>query len=158
MNFDYVAQPEDFEDKLFAENNKALFDEYIDLLILGNDERAAFALVFGHEMVSDNLGHLRILCTKRNPYFKSRFKRRLEEMPLSDMWSVKRTVHSLLRLVYDPDCKDSAKLNAIRELNVIYGITMIDEHGNSKLGRSMDDFYGKLEENGLYPSQGAAKH
>lgn len=141
MSQDYVAMPEDFEDPRFAEHNQALFDEFIDLVIQGHDMRASFALVFGMEVATDNYTGQRILCTQRNPYYKMRYKKRMEEMPLKELWSVKSSIHNLVKLVRDPEVAASAKLNAIRELNIIYGITMIDENGNSKMGRSMDDFY-----------------
>lgn len=154
MDENYVLMPEDFEDHNFALNNQRLFDEFIGLVVRGVSDHVAMRLVFGDSVCADQMATARIYAIKRNPYYKNNFDAKLESIPLSEMWNPRIAIHQLLRLVRDELAKDTARLNAMKELNVITGITVIDEAGNTKMGRSLDDFYSSLEKegpNGLYP-------
>lgn len=135
----------DFADERFALNNKALFDEFIELTVRGVDIASALRLTFGECMLADSEAHGRVWGIQRNPYYKKQFALRLKAIPTNEMWNPKLAVHNLVKLALDPSAKDSARINAMKELNVITGITIVDENGQTKIGRSMDDFYTAME-------------
>lgn len=143
MNGKMIPMPEDFALLRFAQNNQALFDEFIELAVRGVDMASCMRLTFGEDMLSDQYAHARIWAIQRNPYYKGKFALRLKEIPSSELWNPKLAIHNLVKLALDPGAKDSARINAMKELNVITGITVVDELGQTKLGRSMDDFYSK---------------
>lgn len=145
MDKDPVLMAEDFEDPLFAQNNSALFDEFIDLCIKGVEELSAMRIVFGESTVQDGGFIGRLYALKRNPYYKKRFPLALAAMKTDEIWNP-RIAMTLLVSIARSSTKDSARINAIRELNVMTGITIIDEAGNTKMGRNLDDFYTKVQE------------
>jgi len=137
----HVATPSDFASEMFALNNIELFDEYIKRRIEGESSYVAFRIAFGEEFVGDNFVQARIYGIERNPYFVNHFKKRLEATKLSDMWNPKVAVHNLLMMARDVLAKESARLGAMKELNLITRLVVIDESGKSKAGRSLADFY-----------------
>lgn len=140
-----LPTPEDFEQRRFAENNKQLFDEYIELVVRGVDHQSALRLTFGEAVAIDQFTWARIFALQRNPYYKTQFKRRLDSIEMNELWNPKLAVHNLVKLALDPGAKETARLNAMKELNLIIGITVVDENGTTKLGRNMDDFYTQLQ-------------
>jgi len=160
MSNGYTLMPEDFEDHNFALNNSQLFDEFIDKCIRGYQELEAMRLVFGEETVDDGKFISRLYALKRNPYYKAHYEKRLAEIPLNELWNPRIAVQQLVQIARSSE-KDSARINAIKELNVVTGITVIDEAGNTKMGRSLDDFYAQVEQKmggELYADQQATKH
>jgi hypothetical protein len=137
---DLLATPRDFADEAFAAANRLLFDEYIEHRVQGISSGLAFRTVFGEEYV-DNLMMARIIGLERNRYYVINFKKRLNDIPLKELWNPKTSIHELLTLVRDKMAKETARLNAIKELNVLCAITIVDENGKTKAGRSLDDFY-----------------
>ncbi|WP_217478297.1 hypothetical protein, partial [Staphylococcus aureus] len=63
-----------------------------------------------------------------------------------DLWNPKTALHELLQMVRDPTVKDSSRLSAIKELNVLAEITFVDESGKTRVGRGLADFYASEAE------------
>lgn len=139
----YVATPDDFQDIQFAKNNLAAFTAYVDLKIQGYASGHCLRQVFGNAYVSDGQHGERIYAMERNPEYQRIFKFRLTNVKASDLWSPQVSINELLQMVRSPFVKDAARLAAIKELNVMYNITVMDDKGNTKPGRSLDDFYAK---------------
>jgi hypothetical protein len=57
------------------------------------------------------------------------------------LWNPGMSAHSLVSLVKSDETKDNVRLSAIKELNVIFGITVVDENGRTRAIRKLDDFY-----------------
>lgn len=143
-----IATPSDFASEQFASHNRQIFDEFIELRVRGISNFVAYRMVLGDEY-NDNMAQARIYSIEMNPYFKREFNRVLAATPVSEMWNPKVAVHELLSLVRDRFAKESARMSAIKELNVIANITIVDESGKTKAGRNLADFYasegGKTE-------------
>jgi hypothetical protein len=144
MSDDYLPNAKDFEDEKFALMNTAFFDKYIKLRLEGVGSYRAFRQTFGDDLI-DGFTTSRIYALERNPYFTKHFKQRFDVMKPADMWSPKVSVFELLQIVKDDMNKATSRISAIRELNVLLGITVIDDLGKSKVSRSLEDFY---KENG----------
>lgn len=129
-----------FADESFAIVHKDLFDQFIEYRIHGYHSSVCFKRVFGAENYDSN-AHMRIENLEHNPYYKRRFAQRLEEVKTSELWNTKISINELLSSARNPFAKDSVRLNAIKELNVMCGITVVDESGKTKAGRSLEDFY-----------------
>ncbi len=138
---------DDFADPAFIELNKSLYDKYIALRVKGYDARTAFLRVFGKEHMPENAQAIdwRLEGIESSEYFNKHFDAALEATPVSKMWNPKRSLNELLCVVRGPYVKDSVKLGAIKELNVMVGIIIIDENGKTKAGRSLADFYDDAE-------------
>lgn len=135
-----IATPSDFASETFAAHNKQIFDEIIELRVRGISQFVAYRMVLGDEY-NDNMAQARIYSIEMNPYYKREFNRVLEATPVHEMWNPKVAVHELLSLVRDRFAKESARMSAIKELNVIANITIVDESGKTKAGRNLADFY-----------------
>lgn len=136
-----LATPRDFADERFALNNRQVLDQYMDMRVQGHPGYKVFRIIFGEKYVGDNLMQARVYALENNPYYRREFPKKLEAIRIDQLWNPKVAVHELVSLVRDPYAKESARMSAMKELNVITKIVIIDESGNSKPGRSLDDFY-----------------
>lgn len=137
---DRIATPTDFASEQFAFHNRQIFDEFIALRVHGVSPYVAYRMVLGEDY-ADNYAQARIYAIEMNPYYKREFHAQLEATPVSELWNPKVAVHELLSLVRDRFAKESARMSAIKELNVIANITIVDETGKTKAGRNLADFY-----------------
>lgn len=140
----------ELRDPFASTHNKAYYDEYITLRLKGRSPVQCLRMVFGEEYTSDNQGYARVYGIESNPYFVKEFPRRLEEISFREMWNPKESVLLLLTIAHDPMAKDQARLNAIDRLNILSGITMVDNVGNTRVTRGLQDFY-KDTANGQLP-------
>ncbi|QDH49595.1 hypothetical protein KYLE_1 [Pantoea phage Kyle] len=160
MSASGILLPEDFEDYNFALNNKEHFDKYIDMIIKGYDETTALRVVFGEEACSDGGFWARIYAIRRNRYYNQQYQLALQNIKLEELWNPRLAITMLLLIARSSE-KHSARINAIKELNIMTGITVMDEAGNTKQGRSMEDFYAKIQESAdshYPPANGTTKH
>ena len=138
-----VVPPAMFGDREFAELNKDKFDEYTEYRVHGIHCTVAFRRVFGEEYM-DSVSHIRVELTEHNPYFREQFLRRLKAIKVEELWDAKSSLNELLGMAQNPFAKDSTRLNAMRELNIMVGIVIVDENGKTKAGRNLEDFYANL--------------
>lgn len=141
-----VYSPRDFANYEFAIECYDCFDRYIELRIFGVHRE--IAIIDAFEMISCGASianaHQLAIAAETNQYFKHNFKQRLAATRTSEFWDTNKSVNHLLCMLEDENVRDTVRFAAIRELNVMFGITIIDEHGNTRRGMSLDDFY-KLE-------------
>lgn len=138
---------DEFADPEFIELNKSFFDKYIALRVQGTDSRTAFIRVFGIDHLPQEAQgiHRRLEGIESTDYFNTHFDAALEATPVAKLWNPKRSLNELLCLVKGPLVKDSVKLNAVKELNIMVGIVIVDENGKTKAGRSLADFYDSVD-------------
>lgn len=134
-----------------ALHNREIFDAYVALRLHGFHSNNAFRQAFSEcngitRRDADNLFHERVNRVEFNPYVTSKLRDSIAKAKASDLWNPNIAVHEILSLVRDPIAKDATRLNAMKELNILVGIVIVDENGKTKLGRNLDDFY---RENGI---------
>ena len=136
--------PFDFADPAYAQKFHECFDAYIELRVKGIPRD--LAVIDAFELIRlraslhnvDQLG----MAADSNQYVKVRFAKSLAAKATEDLWDGKKAAHNLLKLIEDPRVRDTTRLNAIAQLNVLLGIVEITEKGNTKLiDKSMADFY-----------------
>jgi hypothetical protein len=138
-----LVSPSHFGDEDFAIANKKYFDAYVEYRVRGYHKHVAFRRVFGGDYMDDHAPQ-RIEMMEHNPYFRTNFAKRLKEIKVEELWEAKTAINELLGLARDPFAKDTTRLNAMKELNVLVGITVTDESGKTRAGRSLKDFYENL--------------
>jgi hypothetical protein len=136
--------PAMFEDERFAELNAELFDRYIDMRINGHHPQVILGKVFGPEN-DGNGSHLRVTHLERNPYYIRNFEARMRNFKVNEVWNANISLHETLKMYRDPMNKCGTRLSALRELNIMVGIVIVDENGKTKAGRSLADFYADAE-------------
>lgn len=146
---------DEFATAEFIEDNKSFYDDYIDLRVQGFDPYSAFIRVFGMEHWPEQAhrGQARLNAIESTRYFNETFDAKLEKIKVTDLWNPKRSLNELLCVVRGPYVKDATKLNAIKELNVMVGIVIIDENGKTKAGRTLEDFYAMHDKADAKPAE-----
>ena len=136
---------DEFADQEFIDLNLPFYEAYVELRVLGHSQRDAFIRVFGEDNLEGEIQqqHKRLAAIERTPWFLKAFDDQLNSIDVKKLWSPKKSAHHLLTLVHDIFAKDSVRLNAIKELNVLAGITIVDESGKTRAGRSLADFYAQ---------------
>ncbi|MEX3930860.1 hypothetical protein AB4Y32_03405 [Paraburkholderia phymatum] len=140
-----IYSPQDFANGDFAKECAPCYDRFIELRILGIPRD--LAIVDAFDMIAqgaslknaEQLG----LAAELNPYVKARFDAALEAKKPTQLWTANKSISRLLRLIENPNSKGSDKMAAIKELNVLCGITVIDEQGRSRVP-NLNDLYASM--------------
>lgn len=152
----FTYDPADFANEAWAERFYIAFDDFIELRIKGMDREVAIITAF--EMIKYGArlhnAHELAVAAESNPYYRKRFDPRLKDKEPTDLWDGNKALNHLLRLVESETVRDSVRLNAIKELNILLGITEIDDKGATKLiDKSLSDFYRRrIEQRGETPT------
>lgn len=129
-----------FRSEQFARDNVQLVSDYADYRVMGFNPERAFIRVFGTDYGDMHL-FARIEALEHNIVFRQVFAKRFGETPLSRMFSVKHAIWHWNSLLNNPFVRETVRAKAIESLQVIYGITVVDEAGNTKAVKTLDDFY-----------------
>lgn len=117
---------------------KYAFDRYVGCVLSGVPQIEA-ALRCG---VSYKDAAEWVRCAETDRYVQDQFRARLSEVRSATFWSAELAAVRLKQIVDDPNVKDATRLNALRELNVLRGVTFVDDKGNTRAnGHTLDDFY-----------------
>ena len=129
----------------FISDNRELFDEYIKLRVHGYPSHQSFLRVFGGEYWEGPVQGLnRVEAMEGTQYFQTKFAEMLNATEVAKLWDVKKAINGFLTIARDPMTRDSTRLAADKELNLLVGIVVVDENGKTRAGRSLEDFYKQL--------------
>jgi len=132
----------EFAEEAYAQDFHVSFDMYIDQKLRGTASIHALMIAFGKEFTDDQFGISRTYMIENNPYYLRRYNEKLSTLDLGELWNQKTSAIALVTIVKDAEASGNIQLGAIKELNVIFGITVIDENGKTKAaGRNFADFY-----------------
>lgn len=121
--------------------NEGVMGEYVELRAKFYHPRIAFVRIFGSEYEDEHL-MTRIEALELNPALVRLLKMRRSEMKVSDLVTERTAVEDYLSISRNPFEKGSTRVAAMREVNVLMGIAVVDEKGQTKrAGMSLDDFY-----------------
>ena len=136
----YDIPPLEYASEKFAKDNLEGFDEYIGFRIAGHSPSVAFCRAFRVPQ-EHNANNYTIACAiEANPYIRRGIESALEKMDAKKVWTSSRAVWELMQLVVNQMNRESTRLAAIKELNVLAGITIIDPNGKTKIP-TLQDFY-----------------
>lgn len=140
----FKLPPTQFRDEKWARDNIDSISEYAEYKVAGWSPEQAFCRVFGTDYADWYL-EARINALEHNLVFRKVFAQKFAAAKADDQWSVKASIFELQRLINSQFTKDSTKLAAIKELNVMFGITVVDENGKTRQGSALQDFYKGLQ-------------
>lgn len=135
-----ILGPQYFRNEQFALDNIEIVSEYADYRVAGYSAERSFLRVFGTDY-ADLYLERRIEALEHNIVYRKLFAQKFGASQPSQMWDAKMAVYELLALANNGMTKCSTKLAAIKELNVLLGVTVVDEKGITRVGKSLDDFY-----------------
>jgi hypothetical protein len=130
----------------FHERYPEQFAEYVEWRVKGKQPHRAFMLTFGPAYHQNQYTAKRIDALEFNKAFQAAFEAKLKSTKVDDQWNTEKAIHSLLSLAEDEFVKDNVRLAAIKELNVLIGIVVVDENGKTKAGSSLADYYARVAE------------
>jgi hypothetical protein len=128
----------------YAMRNEKAFADYVELRLHGVHSHTAFRRIFPATWINRNEGTAWMalaVAVDYNPWVTARLRDRIAETEAKDLWNPKIAVHELVSLTRDPFAKDTSRLGAMKELNVLLNITIVDENGKTRAGRRFEDFY-----------------
>lgn len=119
----------------------APLSEYMKLRAIGRDSLAALTVAFGANHVMSGNSHILIDFIEGSDKYIEGMPAALERMKHVTIWSPAISARNLVAIA-NGAAKASDRMNAIKELNVIYGVTIIDENGKTKSGgMTLKDFW-----------------
>lgn len=140
-DLEYMPSTQEMGTLSFALANVEVFNQYIELRVNGIHSHEAFRRTFPYSWYESSNGFGRANAVEFNPYTISRLRDILATIDPASLWNPRLAVHEMLCLARDPYAKETARLGAMKELNVLLNITVVDEKGKTRAGRSLDDFY-----------------
>lgn len=123
------------------EEGKRIRDAYIAAILDGYTERQAALFVVNHAADADRM----VKAMRDDLYVIRTLHEARKKARVSKVWGAGKAVMALYDLTQDPAVRDSVRLNAIKELNVIAGITIVDENGNTKRAEEMAGLLARLD-------------
>lgn len=130
-----------FADEEFAITNREAFDAFIDYRVEGIHQQVAFVRLFG----DDSDSALKSTMMMHNPYVRREFARKVAALKPKEIWTENMAAVKFKEFMENPFFKDSTRLQAAKELNVLMGITEIDDAGRSVKRRGLSDLYKAFE-------------
>ena len=137
--------PSEFGRHEFAVEHQPLFDRYIEFRLHGVAYAIAFRKSFpAHYCVDYQRMRQYADAVEYNLYTIKRLRERISEIDPSTLWNAKIAMHEMLSIIRDPDAQSNTRLRAIEGVNILSGITFIDDKGKTRKGASLADFYRDL--------------
>ena len=130
----------------FKERYPEQFADYVNWRVKGKQPHRAFMLTFGPAYHKNQYTAQRIDALESNKEFHKAFDEALKATKVDEQWNTEKAIHALLSLAEDEFVKDNVRLSAIKELNVLIGIVVVDENGKTKAGSSLADYYARVAE------------
>lgn len=132
--------PKQMATETWCNHNAEEISEYIDLRVRGWSSIKAMRRIFGEDFYDSNVS-ARVNSLEGTRYYRDEFDEKLKSLKIDEVWTDKIAVHRLLQIVNDESDKGSTRLRAIQELNILIGITIVDENGKTRKGNRVGDFY-----------------
>jgi hypothetical protein len=132
--------PMQFRDEQWARDNIVSVSEYADYRAMGWSPEKAFLRVFGTDYADWYL-EARCATLEHNIIFRRVFAEKYASLKTDELFSAKQSAYELLRLINSDFTKCSTKLAAIKELNIMFNITVVDDNGKTRAGSALADFY-----------------
>ncbi|WP_053525706.1 hypothetical protein [Burkholderia cenocepacia] len=133
------------DDWLFPELTSNV-DAFVDMYVKGIPRDVAVIRAFEMIKHGRHLGNADALAAAllSVPSVAAKIAARIRESKPDELWHARLSAHKLLQIVMDDRHRESSRLNAIAQLNVLLGITEIADTGQQKLvDRSLADFYAR---------------
>ncbi len=136
-----IPEVELFSRKDFTKFNHQHFIDFAEARIEGYSRVVALRMCFGSQFVFGSETAAYCYAIEANPFYKQQYEKKLESLELKKAWNPKISMVALKQLIRDDFVKDNVRMAAIKEANVLAEVTFVDEKGNTRAVRGIDDFY-----------------
>ncbi|WP_322040804.1 hypothetical protein [Burkholderia diffusa] len=143
MGYDHdsIAPFDTFRNDRIEAHHAAAVHRYIVLRVIGHKAIAALASAFGPSYAFSMHAHTIIDLIETSDYYMRGFARGAAERDKMDspLWNAMAAARVLISIATDETAKRTERIAAARDLNVLYGIAIIDEKGNMRRGPSYEE-------------------
>lgn len=136
-----VPEVELFSRMDFTEFNKKHFSDFADARIEGYSRVVALRMCFGSQFVFGNETAAYCYAIEANAFYRHEYDKKVKSLDLKKAWNPNVSMVALKQLIRDEFVKDNVRMAAIKEANVLAEVTFIDDKGNTRATRGIDDFY-----------------
>ncbi|MEM5370284.1 hypothetical protein V4C53_30180 [Paraburkholderia azotifigens] len=114
-------------------------ERYMRLKALGKSSHAALIGSFGPMFANHNMWPQFVDLIETSDVYMERLPKHIEAQRGNSVWNAEISARALVAVVNDQGSKHSERINAIKELNVMFNITIVDENGKTRSSLSFDD-------------------
>lgn len=135
-----VADIDTFSNEFIAHFHKDALLRYVKLRADGHTSIAALTGAFGHEyaMTMNPFAYINLIET--SDAYKRTLVAAVADKKDNPIWDAQQAARVLFSIATDESAKRAERIAAAKELNVLFGITIIDDKGNTRIGHSFADF------------------
>lgn len=135
-----ISPLDTFDNAVIAHYHREALDRYLRLKAIGQSSRAALSGAFGFEYASVMNQHYYIDLIESSDAYTSALPKYVAAMKDHAVWSPEISARTLAAIATDQSLKASDRISAAKELNVIYGVTIVDDNGKTRKGSmTLDD-------------------
>ncbi|KVG38168.1 hypothetical protein WL29_08200 [Burkholderia ubonensis] len=143
MSYDHdgIAPFETFRNDRIESHHGAAVHRYIVLRVIGRNALAALASAFGPSYAHSPYAHTIIDLIETSDFYMNGFARGAAQRDKMDspLWNAMSAARVLISIATDETAKRAERIAAAKELNVLYGITIIDDKGNTRRSMTLDE-------------------
>jgi len=136
-----IADPDTFNNEVIAHYHKAALLRYVNLRADGHASIAALTGAFGPEYVMTMNPYTYINLIETSDAYKRTLVAAVAAKKDNPIWDAEQAARVLFSIATDETAKRAERIAAAKELNVLFGITIIDDKGNTRIGHTLADFY-----------------
>lgn len=129
-----VEDIDTFKNEYIAAYHKEALLRYVSLKAEGHTSIAALTGAFGHEyaMTMNPFAYINLIET--SDAYKRTLVAAVADKKDNPIWDAEQAARVLFSIATDETAKRAERIAAAKELNVLFGITIIDDKGNTRAG------------------------
>lgn len=127
-----VADIDTFSNEFIAHFHKEARLRYVDLRADGHTSIAALTGAFGHEYVMTMNPFAYINLIETSDAYKRTLVAAVAAKKDNPIWDAQQAARVLFSIATDESAKRAERIAAAKELNVLFGITITDDKGNTR--------------------------
>jgi len=140
-----LPRAEDFQGPEFVAEYKPQLEAYVELRVAGRTSLAALRVSFGEAFAASVHSQAYIDFIECTRFYIRGFKAALAAIKPSEAWTANLAIQRLRSIADDSDSNGNTRVNAIKELNVLTGVTVVDENGKTRATKNLNDFYDAIQ-------------
>lgn len=137
-----VEDIDTFKNEYIVAHHKEALLRYVKLRAEGHTSIAALTGAFGHEyaMTMNPFAYINLIET--SDAYKRTLVAAVADKKDNPIWDAQQAARVLFSIATDESAKRAERIAAAKELNVLFGITIIDDKGNTRIGEhTLDDLF-----------------
>ena len=134
-----VRDPQTFRNDVIVKHHAEPLARYIHLKANGKTSIAALTGAFGPDYAATMNPFEYINLIETSDAFMHGLPVAVAKMTDSPLWDAEQAARVLFSIATDESAKRAERIAAAKELNVLFGITIIDDKGNTRSRITLDD-------------------